>query len=63
MILCTPWPFGLGKKVMQTLNCADKYNLIELSDLIKALVMIRVIPKMDLSVGEREIYFVVNILS
>ena len=28
-----PWPFGFGKTVTHW-NCADKYNLIELSDLI-----------------------------
>ena len=32
LTLCTPLAFWVGKKC-QTLNCADKYNLIELKRL------------------------------
>ena len=33
LTLCTPLAFWVGQKG-QTLNCADKYNLIVLSDFI-----------------------------
>ena len=48
--------FWVGYKG-HTLNCEDKYNLIELSDLIGFGYDL-----MDFSVEEWELYFVVNIL-
>ena len=57
LTLCTPLAFWLGNKVRHW-NYADEYILIGLSDLIGFGY-----DQMDLGVGERDLYFVVNILS